>query len=158
MALKNQLKLIFKWVENINYDLILNEIYKKLLSNDAEFYEWVIEKIIDLKDNYKLFLTTWNSTQVAKKYLEKWWIINYFELIYWSDEILKWEEHLEIFKEYTWDKDFYKKAIYVWDWDMDKEFAYSKNIDFIRVWYKWESDENRIKSVAEIDNILNNLS
>jgi len=155
MALKKQIELIYNWYNDIDSEKITLEIYEQLLKQDANFFEWIIEKIKELSNNYKLFLTTWNSTEVAIKYLTEWWIKDKFELIYWSDKILKWKDHLEIFKEYSLDKDFYRKSFYIWDWNSDREFAKSCNIDFIHVWnskiYKYEID-----SVKDIDIILSN--
>ena len=135
------------------------EIYKHIntLRWKTIFYKWIPEKIKELSKKYKLFLSTWSSTEFAEKTLEKWWIYKNFELIYWSDFILKWEEHLEIFADYSNDKNFYSNTISVWDWDMDKYFASQKNIDFIRIWQKWDLNEKRINSVSEIDKILSNF-
>ena len=156
MALKNQIKLVYEDINDISSSEITKKIYNELLVYDADFFEWVITKIKELKNNYKLFLTTWNSTKVAKKHLEKWWIIECFELIYGSDKILKWKEHLELFKEYSNDENFFKNSIYVWDWQSDRIFAEEAWIDFIHIWEE-NIDKYEIKSVKEIDNILSKL-
>jgi len=133
------------------------KIYKILwdLRNKIKFFPWVKEKIKELYQKwYKLFLTTGSSTDFAIKTLKDWWIYDYFELVIWSDKILKWEEHLELFKQYSQDDDFFKKSIYIWDWNMDKIFAWEKNIKFIRVGNRWTNKENRIKSIVEIDKYL----
>ena len=153
MPLRKQIELIFKWFDAIDTDKITSDIYTSLLWHDADFFEWATEKIMELKDNYKLFLTTWNSTQVANNHLKKWWIIEHFELIYWSDVILKWMEHLNLFKEYSWDNDFFKKSIYVWDWQSDRLYAKQAWIDFIHIWNQ-KIDKYEIKSVKDIDDIL----
>jgi FMN phosphatase YigB (HAD superfamily) len=132
-------------------------IYKILwnLRDSLSFFPWVQKKIEELyKKWYKLFLTTWSSTEFATKTLKDWGIFSFFEKVIWSDEILKWKEHLEIFKNLTWDKDFYKKSIYVWDWNMDKIYANQMWIDFIRVWNRWEESEKRINNIVEIDKFL----
>jgi len=157
MALKNQIKLVYEWEDHTNSDNITWEIYKILLDHDACFFEWVIDKINELNKNYKLFLTTWNSTQVAIKHLKKWWIINHFELIYWSDKILKWMDHLNIFKNYSNDENFFSKSIYVWDGKSDRLFANEAWIDFIHIWNE-KIDKYEIKSVKEINTILDNLN
>lgn len=153
MALKNQVKLIYNDEENIDYEKIVEEIYNNLLNYDADFFNWVPEKIMELKEKYKLFLTTWNSTQVAIKHLSKWKILECFELVYWSDKVLKWMDHLNIFKEYSDDKDFFKNSVYVWDWQSDRIFAKQAWIDFIHIWNE-KIDEYEINSVVEIDKIL----
>jgi len=155
-ALKTQIEYIFEWDKNINTDKITKEIYKTLLNYDADFFNWVPEKIKELCKKYKLFLTTWNSTKVAIKHLKKWWIIDCFELIYWSDKILKWIEHLNIFKEYSKDKVFFKNSIYVWDGQSDRIFAKEAWIDFIHIWNN-KKDKYEIKSVKDIDKILINF-
>jgi len=148
-------------LENIFQDKVLAEretkkIYKLLwtLRDKVRFFPWIQEKIKELNKNYKLFLTTWSSTKFAKQTLKDWEIKKYFEKILWSDEILKWKEHLEIFKEISGENDFYKNSIYIWDWEMDKIFAIEQNIDFVRVWLRWEENEKRIKSILEIDKYL----
>jgi len=132
------------------------KIYKILwdLRDKVKFFPWVKEKIKQLSKNYKLFLTTWSSTKFAKQTLKDWEIKKYFEKILWSDEILKWKEHLEIFKEMTNASDFFEKSLYIWDWNMDKIFAQESKIDFVRVWNRWDKNENTIISVLEIDKFL----
>lgn len=153
-SLQEQLETIFKDKKLAEKET--KKIYKILweLRDKVKFFPWIQDKIIKLGENYKLFLSTWSSTIFAKQTLKDWWIKKYFEKILWSNEILKWEDHLELFKELSLDENFYKKSIYIWDWEMDKIFAKSKNIDFIRVWNKWKINEKRISSVIEIDKYL----
>lgn len=139
-----------------NKDEIIDKIYDELNKVWTEFFAWVPEKIKELSKSYKLFLTTWNSTKVAEKHLEEAWIFDNFELVLWSNNLLKWNEHLEVFEEYSNDTDFYKNAVYVWDGNADREFAKEKNIDFIHIWND-KIDKYEIASVVEIDNILINL-
>lgn len=157
MALKNQLQIICEWNNNIDITDITNWLYKELLTIESSFFTWIPQKIKELNKKYKLFLTTWNSTDVAKKHLKKWWIIDCFELIYGSDKIFKWSEHLKIFKDYSDDTNFYKHSVYIWDWDMDKLFASEAWIDFIRIW-NFKKDKYEINSIVNIDNILNNMN
>lgn len=153
MALKNQIKLVYKWVSWVDIEEVTIAIYENLLRHDADFFDWVPEKIHELSKSYKLFLTTWNSTKVALKHLEKWWIKELFELIYWSDKILKWSEHLNIFKEYSNDENFFNKSFYIWDGQSDRIFAKEAWIDFIHIWDS-KIDEFEILSVANINDIL----
>lgn len=124
------------------------EIYRFLdehnLKND--YIEWTIEKILELKENYSFYLSTWSSTNFAEQILEKWWIRQYFELIIWSNEIPKSEEHLDIFMEHSGDEDFFKLAISIWDSPRDELFAKERNIDFIKIGeeYKWIIDIKHI--------------
>lgn len=140
------------------YDIqkITNDIYKMQFYVKTEFFLWVPEKIKELAQKYTLFLTTWNSTKVAIKHLEKWWIKENFSMILWSDILLKGREHIEEFIKYTSDTDFSKKAVYTWDWEWDKFFASEYNIDFIRIGKFWK-DKYEINSVVEIDEILEEL-
>lgn len=149
-----QLKEILKDKQWIDIKKICHEIYEELWKHDSDFFPWIPEKINELSKNYKLFLTTWNSTFVANKFLVKWWIKSNFEVILWSDDILKWNQHLEYFKDFTKDEDFYKKSFYIWDWNSDRNFAKEKEIDFIHIWND-KTDKYEIQSVAEINNILN---
>lgn len=154
MSLQNILLNVFKDEELAEKET--KKIYKILskLRDKIKFFPWVTEKIEDLSKNYKLFLSTWSSTKFAKNTLKDAWIKKYFEKILWSDEILKWAKHLEIFEELSLDENFYKNSVYVWDWEMDKIFANEKNIDFIRVWSRWKKNENRINNIIELDNFL----
>jgi len=154
-SLQEQLEHIF-WNKSIA-DKETKKIYKILwnLRDKVKFFPWVQEKIKELYQKwYKLFLTTWSSTDFATKTLKDWWIYDYFEKIIWSDKILKWKQHLEVFQELTWDPNFYRKALYLWDWEMDKIFALESGINFIRVWSRWKENENRVKSVIEINKFL----
>jgi phosphoglycolate phosphatase-like HAD superfamily hydrolase len=150
---------LFDQLEDIFEDKEKAEIYKKIIYNNLNekikwsFFFKIPEKIKELSKKYKLFLTTWNSTTFAKNTLKKWNILDCFELVYWSDKILKWEEHLELFKEYSWDENFYEKSFYIWDWNADREFAKQKNIDFIHIWND-NIDKYEIESVVNIDDIL----
>ena len=155
MSLQEMLQNIFK--DNKKAEKETKKIYKLLwaLRDKVKFFPWIQEKIKELNKNwYKLFLTTGSSTKFAKQTLKDWEIKKYFEKIIWSDDILKWKAHLEIFKKLSNDENFYKKSIYLWDWEMDKIFASEQNIDFIRVWSRWEENENRVKSIIEINNFL----
>ncbi len=155
MSLQEILENIFKC--NKTAEKETKKIYKLLwdLRDKVKFFPWVKEKIKELKKNwYILFLTTWSSSKFAKQTLKDWEIYKYFSKVIWSDKILKWKDHLEIFKEISWDSDFYKKSIYIWDWEMDKIFALEQNIDFVRVWNRWEKDEIRVKNIIEIDKFL----
>lgn len=148
-----QLQETLKWESEVSIKKACNDIYNEIWKHEWEFFEWVPEKIKELSESYKLFLTTWNSTPVAKKYLIKWWIIDLFEVTLWSDKILKWNDHLEKFKEYSEDENFYENSYYIWDWNSDRDFAKAKNIDFIHIWNEG-IDKYEIKSVINIDNIL----
>ena len=148
-----QLQKTLVWETSDSIQKACDDIYEEIWKHNWEFFEWVPEKIKELSKTYKLFLTTWNSTYVAKKYLTKWWIIDLFEVVLWSDKILKWNDHLENFKEYSEDENFYENSYYIWDGNSDREFAEAKDIEFIHIWNEW-IDKYEIKSVINIDNIL----
>ena len=154
----DQFKLIFddKNMSDKEIKHLWEKMYKRIRSKEDKmhFFKWTEDKIKKLSKKYKLFLTTWNSTQFAKDILKEWWIINCFELIYWSDEIKKWKQHLDIFKNYSENDIFFKESIYFWDGDMDQLFAKESWIDFVRIW-DFEEEENYVlESIAYIDNIL----
>lgn len=160
--LEKQMCMIF-WCEK-KWKEFWKKVYDEILihnkKNPAKFFTWIPEKIIELSKNYKLFLTTWNHTAFAKEVLEKWWILDLFEEVYWSDKIHKWEEHLNIFKEKMeledWEENFFEKSVYIWDWDADREFAGIFDIDFVHIWNEWK-DEFEIESVVEIDWVLEKI-
>jgi phosphoglycolate phosphatase-like HAD superfamily hydrolase len=158
MNIFDQLKLVFddKKISDKEIKHLWEKMYKRIRSKEDKmhFFKWTEDKIKKLSKKYKLFLTTWNSTQFAKDILKEWWIIKCFELIYWSDEIKKWKQHLDIFKNYSENDIFFKESIYFWDGDMDQLFAKESWIDFVRIW-DFEEEENYVlESIAYIDNIL----
>ena len=138
---------IFSWTKIHVWkvaETIMNKIINK--ENDIELFKWVKKEIKKLHKDYKLFLTTWNYTKFAKDMLKHAWIKKYFEIIKWSSTIPKWQEHLELFKQYSKDEDFYKNSVYIWDGNKDREFALFDWIDFIHIWDLWE-DKYEIESV-----------
>lgn len=140
-------------------DAIAGKIYEKINTSVQkwEFFPWVPAKIKELRKNYKLFLSTWNSTKFAEENLKKWDIFDCFEYILWSENIWKSIEHIEIFKDYTWDKDFEKLAVFIWDWEKDRDIAKEVNMDFIHIDEDLKNDfwdQYEIKSVSEISDIL----
>lgn len=154
MSLQEQMEAVFN--DKSLAEKVTKELYMILntLRDKVSFIPWVQEKIKELSKKYTLFLTTWSSTRFAKNSLKDWGIEDCFDLIYGSDEILKWKDHIDIFKDYSQDKDFYKNSLYIWDWDMDKIFAMEAWIDFVRVWTRWISNEDKISTVVQIDKIL----
>lgn len=158
MPLIEQLELLFENKKDFSLEdleKLTKKIYKRLRKkqDDIDFFKWVPEKIKELSEKYRLFLTTWNSTRFAKEILETWEIKDCFDLIYGSDEIKKWFQHLSIFKNYSQDEDFFANSIYFWDWEMDKKFAKEQWIDFIRIW-DFEEENFVLDSVARIDEVL----
>lgn len=138
---------------------IEEEIMKEfqVINNTVEFFPWVLEKIHEISKRYKLFLTTASSTKVAQNVLKTGGIMELFEIIYGSEQVPKSESHLEYFKDYSCDEDFYKKAVYIWDGNNDRILAGNKNIDFIHIWND-KKDIYEIESVADIDTILKLLN
>jgi len=157
MPLFEQIKEILGFDEHKAKE-IANDIYKKIENTEkGNFFLWVPAKIKELRKNYKLFLSTWNSTKFAEENLKKWDIFDCFEYILWSENIWKSIEHIEIFKDYTWDKDFEKLAVFIWDWEKDRDIAKEVNMDFIHIDEDLKNDfwdQYEIKSVSEISDIL----
>lgn len=120
---------------------IHDQLYEKLNieNKKSEFINWTIEKINELKDNYKLYLSTWSSTIFAKEILKDWWVDWYFEAIQGSEIIPKSEEHIDMFMKQSWDEDFFKYAISIWDSLKDEFFAEERKVDFILIWDKYKS-------------------
>ncbi|MDD2870688.1 MAG: HAD hydrolase-like protein [Candidatus Gracilibacteria bacterium] len=161
MNVFDQLKMIFidKNFTEKEIHQIGEKIYKSIRKkeNEIEFFKGVPEKIKEFSKNYKLFLTTGNSTKFAKDVLEIGGIKECFELIYGSDEIKKGFQHINIFKNYSEDENFYKNSIYFGDGDMDKLFANEANIKFVRIG-DFEEDGNEVlDSVKNIDKILKKI-
>ncbi len=137
------LKYLFEylWInneENKKHSDILFEELKKI--KNIEFIEGTIEKIKELKkDWFILFLSTWNSTDFAKRVLKDANIDILFEKIMWSDIIAKSNEHVEIFKEIVCDDNFYKNCVSIWDWQKEEQIAKENDIDFVHIWDKYKS-------------------
>lgn len=152
---------LFLWVSENDSKKIANEIYEEINKNwTSNFFDWVPEKISELSKNYKLFLSTWNSTKFAEENLKKWWIYNCFEYILWSENISKSEEHIKFFKENFLIEDFEENAVFIWDWEKDREIAKICKMEFIHIDENLENkfwDKYEIKSVALIDEILKKL-
>jgi len=146
-SIKELLEYVYSGNEE-NIDKKHDEIYKYLdeKNHKSKFIDWTIKKIIELKDRYKLYLSTWSSTKFAEEILEIWWIKKYFEIILWSEKIQKSEEHLDIFMEKSNDPNFFQLSISIWDSPKDEYFAKQRNINFIKIWEKY-------KSISDIKNI-----
>lgn len=149
---------VFYWSET-DIEKISKKIFKKITKkeDDIEFFKWVEKEIKKLHKDYKLFLTTWNYTKFAKDMLKNAWLKKYFEIIKWSSKTPKWQLHLDLFKDYTKDKDFYKNSVYIWDWNQDREFATNAWIDFIHIWDLHE-DKYEIESVRFIKKELKEIN
>ena len=69
MPLFEQIKEILGFNEHKAKE-IANDIYKKIENTEkGNFFLWVPAKIKELRKNYKLFLSTWNSTKFAEIFL-----------------------------------------------------------------------------------------
>lgn len=145
----------FNEKESKNHSEILFKELNKL--KNISFIDWVLEKINELNNDYKLFLSTWSSTFFAEKTLKEWWVFHLFTKVMWSDLIPKSIEHINIFQEITNDENFCKYAISVWDWQKEREISKEKWIDFIHIWNK-KIDKYEISSVVEINNIINQIN
>lgn len=156
-ALKEQLKMLYKNMDEENIEKLTKKIYSKIATLNSKFFPNAIETVKKLYNMwYKLYLTTWNSTQTAEKHLKEWWIYNLFEIVLWSENIPKWKEHLEIFKEDSQDDNFFQNSIYIWDGNSDREFAKEKNITFIHIWNE-KKDKYEINSVDKIFDVIYKL-
>ena len=110
------------------------EIYALILqTKKGEFFPGVIEKIKELSQDFKLFLSTGNSTAFAKENLQEWWILNCFELVVGSDLLIKGGEHLKLFSEAVGDPNFLKKVVFIWDGENDRDIAQQAGVPFIHV-------------------------
>ena len=158
ISIKEWLTILLDWdKENaqIHTDIIYSQINN--IENSVEFFPWVKEKIFELSHKYILFLSTGNSDIFANDILKKWWIHQCFDKILWSTNILKSSLHIDEFVNYMWDENLSKKSIFIWDWQRDREIAESMNIDFIHIWSE-NKDNHEIKSITEIDKILDNIN
>lgn len=144
------------WDFEDNIDDVTQELYGIITQMDSDFFPWVIDTLKKLSEHYILFLCTGNSTPFAHKHLKKWWVFDCFSLIMWSDRIHKWPKHIEIFKEYSWDENFYRNSIYVWDGNTDRDIAVQHGIDFVHIWSD-KKDIYEISTVSDIENVLHKI-
>ena len=151
--LKKQIEIIYPDKSQEEIDKITKWLYNELEKLDSEFFPWVPDLVKRLSKKYDLFLTTWNSTKVAKEHLKKAGILDDFKVVLWSDSLLKWPEHMEYFKNFAQDEDFFKKAIYVWDGNSDREIAKMYGVTFVHIW-KDGKDKYEIPVVTELEKIL----
>ena len=151
--LKKQIEIIYPDKSSEEIDKITKELYNELEKLKSDFFPGVPDMIKRLSKKYDLFLTTWNSTKVAKEHLEKWWILEDFKVVLWSDNLLKWPEHMEYFKNFSNDEDFFKKAVYIWDGNSDREIAKMYQVDFVHIWNDGK-DKYEIPVVTDLEKIL----
>lgn len=76
------------------------EIYGLILqTKKGEFFPGVVEKIKELSQDFKLFLSTGNSTAFARENLQEGGVLDCFEALIGSDLMIKGVEHLQFFAE-----------------------------------------------------------
>lgn len=143
-----------KLVKQITDEIIDQEMKNPDFHNN--FFPWVIDLIKKLSKDYKLYLSTGNSTEFAIKELKQWWILELFEVIQWSTHITKSPTHIDIFVEHSWDSDFTKKSIFIWDWANDRYIAQYFDIPFIHIWSEWV-DTYEVEKTTNITKILKNF-
>ncbi len=140
---------------------IANEIYDLITKNvQARFFDWIPEKIKELSQTYKLYLSTGNSTAFAEKKLKEAGIYDCFEYVLGSDVHLKWTDHIEIFKDFSTDENFEKDFIFIGDGQKDREIAKTYDAPFIHIDPLLKNEYNdifEIKSVAQIDSCLEQI-
>ena len=140
MPLPEMVKILFKNTLPADaVDKISDELYQLIIENREKhlFFDWTIDMIQKLNIDYTLFLSTWNSDEYAQKKLSEAGIAVCFDRIMGSSIIGKGPEHIKIFKEISWDEDFEKNTVFIWDWNTDREIARANNITFIKVWKAW---------------------
>lgn len=157
MWFRDFLKEIFEEEKDVDY---MEEKLKIIIENHRDsfrFFPWAIETIKTLSLNYTLFLSTGNYTSNAEQILKRWWILELFAHVQWSDIIPKSQKHIDIFKEVTLDPDFEKFAISIWDWEIEKQVAIESGIDFIQVWAN-STHPHTIETFKEIIDFLQKFS
>lgn len=150
----DQLKVLFKnTLDDENLHKITDEVYDIILKNaeNNPFFEWITDMIQSLQTEYTLFLSTGNSDEFAQKKLSEAGIEVCFQRIMGSSIIWKWPEHIKTFKEISWNKDFEKYCIYIWDGNTDRDIATMHNIDFIKVWKAWIDTYEVDKTIESLD-------
>lgn len=153
VPLENQLKIIL-WDDHIHIKKYEDAIYAEINKHVThKFFTGVPELIKKLSKQYQLFLTTWNSTKFAESVLKDGKIYHCFQKVLWSDSILKWMPHLNIFSEISWDPDFFQHSFYIWDWEWDRMFANQASIDFIHIWDE-KIGRYEVKNILEIKKFL----
>jgi len=151
--LKKQLEIIYPNKSEDEINKLTQALYEELAKLKSDFYPGAPKMINRLSEKYDLFLTTWNSTQTAKNYLRKWGILDKFSVVLGSDSLLKWPEHMEYFKNFSQDENFFERAVYVWDGNSDREIAKMYGVTFVHIWNDGK-DKYEIPVVTELEKIL----
>lgn len=133
---------------------LAEELYALIRQSSlGDFFPGVVEMIKKLSQDFRLFLSTGNSSAFALGNLEVWGILDCFEAVMGSESVAKWSEHLDYFVEVTGDEDFRKFAVLIWDGEYDAWIAKEAGMPFIHI----EEDEKCsfgeqycVRSVAEM--------
>ena len=125
-------------------------------SSTKEFFEWVIEMIEEFSKNYTMFISSRSSEEILREKLKKAWIYEYFDVVFWSSVLEKWPKHIETFKLLTADDDFENKAIFVWDWEIDRDLAEKTWLIFIKVW-KENKDYYEINKITDLKDYITKI-
>jgi len=151
--LKRQLEIIYPDKSEDEINKLTHDLYEELSKLQSDFYPGVPGMINRLSEKYDLFLTTGNSTQTARNHLKRWGILDKFAVVLGSDNLLKWPEHMEYFKNFSQDENFFKKAIYIWDGNSDREIAKMYEVTFVHIWNDGK-DKYEIPVVTELEKNL----
>ena len=154
MSLYETLEILLDWdkkAANIHAD----KIYEKInnISSEVDFFDGIPQKIQELSQKYRLFLSTGNSDEFAQKILKKWGIYDCFEKVYGSTIIPKSPQHVQEIMKNIDDENFIESSIFIWDGQRDELIAKYFGMDFIHI-SPIQEKHYQIQSVNEINNIL----
>jgi len=124
--------------------------------NTKELFTWVHEMLKNISERYKLLLSSKSDDEDIKEFMKEEWIYSYFDIVFGSSIMEKWEKHIEVFKMYLEDQDFENRTIYVWDNEFDRGIAKEAGISFVKIW-KEGKDYYEIDNVIELEEYIGKI-
>jgi len=124
--------------------------------NTKELFTWVNDMVKNLSERYKLLLSSKSDDEDIKEFMKEEWIYSYFDIVFGSSIMEKWEKHIEVFKMYLEDQDFENRTIYVWDTEFDRGIAKEAGISFVKIW-KEGKDYYEIDNVIELEEYIGKI-
>jgi len=118
-----------------------------------ELFPGVSDFIKKMSQWYTMFVSTRSSDEWARERLKNAWIFDYFEVVMWSSVMEKWVKHIEVFEMVSESDSFDQKAVFIWDWEIDREIAYEGGLPFIKIWKEWK-DRLEADSVLDIEELI----
>ncbi len=133
--------------------LIFDLDWTLLDEQTKEFFPWVKDFIKKMSQWYTMFVSTRSSDETAREILKNAGVYDNFEVVMWSSVMEKWIKHIEVFEMVSESDSFDQKAVFIWDWEIDRATAYEAGLPFIKIWKEW-IDRLEADSVIDIEELI----